>query len=373
MHARIPANALEAAVDRHERFATGRPGGLRLILRFSMLEGAMLQKRHLAGADLMGSNLAGGKLAGADLAGAHLYCCDLREIDLRAANLTNADLRGSSLKGARLYGARMDGVDLRDAHVAVVEASGLYRMWTVDPSRTVSDLGPDGVLRQGVDLRFASLKRARLGKARLKGADFSGANLSGADLAYADLRGCVFADTILTGVDLEHLRIDSAALATCILDPDAEAVAQADSVRRMLDEAEQWVDNFGRQGRVADLSGMDLRPAGGAFASRRLAGIKAIGVRAIEIDFSKSLLTGANFRDADLRGADFSYCDLRGVSFRNSQLSFANFTGARIGSIRKEDGAAVATDFEGATTIGATFDAPIVQPSPAPLALALPC
>jgi uncharacterized protein YjbI with pentapeptide repeats len=321
----------------------------------------------------MGSNLAGGKLAGTDLAGAHLYCCDLREIDLRAANLTNADLRGSSLKGARLYGARMDGVDLRDAHVAVVEASGLYRMWTVDPSRSVSDFGPDGVLRQGVDLRFASLKRARLGKARLKGADFSGANLSGADLAYADLRGCVFAETILTGVDLKHLRIDPAALATCILDPDAEAVAQADSARRMLDETEQWVDNFGRQGRVADLSGMDLRPAGAAFAGRRLAGIKAMGVRAIEIDFSKSLLTGANFRDADLRGADFSYCDLRGVSFRNSQLSFANFTGVRIGSIRKEDGAAVATDFGGATTIGATFDAPIIQPSPAPLALALPC
>lgn len=352
------ALAIEAAIQLHERFATGRPGGRRLVLRFFRLTGLFVQKRILTGVDFTGSNLSCARMAGADLSLSQLYCCDLRDSDLRATNLTNADLRGSSLRGVRLNGARMDGVDLRDARLARVEASGLFKVWSVDPDRPAPEVGPDGNIRHGVDLRHASLKRARLGNARLKGADFTGANLAGAELAGADLRDCTFVDTILTGVDLKHVRIDPAALATCVLDPDALALASAGAVRETLDQGETWVDSRGRSGRVADLSGLDVRPVADAFAGRRLAGLRGSGMRAIDVDFSGSLLTGAVLRHADLRGAKFCGCDLRGVSFKDSQLAFADFSGATIGAIAKEDGTSVSTDFENTNLIGAVFDTP---------------
>lgn len=357
---------LEAEIQLHERFVTGLPGGRRLVLRFFRLAGAMLQKRRLAGADLTGSNLSDAKMAASDLSSALLYCCDLRGVDLRAANLTNADLRGSSLRGAKLYGARMDGVDLRDARLARTEAKSPFRVWTTDPDRPAPRIGSDGEIRQGVDLRHASLKRARLGNAKLKDADFSGADMASADLTGADLRGCRFADTILTGVDLRRVRIDAVSLATCVLDPDASALAGADQVRQALDAAEAWVDSNGTRGQVADLTGLDVRPAAEAFAGRRLAGLRAAGLRAIDVDFSGSQLTGAVFRHADLRGAKFRGCDLRGVSFADCQLAFADFTGAVTGAIVKEDGTEVSTDFENANLTGAivAFQPPAAPEAP---------
>ena len=372
MPAHLHLQAVMSAVTLHEQFATGRPGGRRLVLRFGRLSGVVLQKRVLSGVDLTGSNLSASKLAVSDLSAANLYCCDLRDADMRGVNLTNADLRGSSLRGVRLYGARMDGVDLRDARLARVEAKGLYQRWTVDPDRPVPQAGPGGEIHLGVDLRHASLKRARLGNARLKNADFSGANMAGADLANANLQGCTFADTILTGVDLKHVRIDSLALKQCVLDPDEAALERAGDVRFALDEAEAWVNSGGRRGQVAELTDQDVRPVADAFAGRRLAGLRASGIRAIEVDFSGSLLTGATLQRADLRGAKFAGCDLRGVSFVDCQLGFADFTGATLGAIVKEDGSEVSTDFTGANLTGAIFDPP-TQNAPAREELALAC
>ena len=215
-----------------------------------------------------------------------------------------------------------------------------------------------GVLLVTVWQSYASLKRARLAGARLKGVDFSGANLAGAELAYADLRGCVFADSILTGVNLDSVRIDPLALATCVLDPDQAARDAAPSVRAALDQAEAWVDSGGRVGRFADLSRLDVRPAADAFANRRLAGLRAGGIRAIDVDFSGSLLAGATFRHADLRGAVFKGCDLRGASFADCQLGFADFTGAVMGAVVKDDGAQFFTDFSDANLTGTIFDGP---------------
>lgn len=357
MPARIHKQAFLGAVDLHERFVTGRPGGRRLVMRFARLAGLMMQKRILSGADLTGSNLSGAKLAASDLASALLYCCDLRDIDMRGCDLTNADLRGSSLRGARLYGARLDGADLRDARLAKVDADGAFRVWTVDPARTTPN-NADGVMIQGVDFRHSSLKRAKLAGAKLKGADLSGANLAGAELAYADLRDCVFSNAILTGVDLRTVRIDPQSLSDCVLDPDDTAWAEASVVRAALNQAEIWFDGGGRTGQCADLSGRDVRPAADAFAGRRLAALRAVGMRAIDVNFSESILVGAVFRGSDLRGAIFSGCDLRGASFVGCQLAFADFTGATFGSLRREDGSKFTTDFTDANLTGALLDEP---------------
>lgn len=266
----------------------------------------------------------------------------------------------------------MDGADLRDARLAKVEADGVFRVWTVDPTRQVAR-DVDGVVVHGVDLRHASLKRAKLAGARLKGADFTGSNLAGAELSYADLRGCVFADAILTGVNLESVRIDPQALAGCVLDPDETAWGGAAAVRSALDEAESWFESGGRLGRCADLSGLDVRPAADAFAGRRLAALRAVGMRAIDVNFSQSLLAGAVFRGADLRGAVFADCDLRGANFDGCQLAFADFTRAIIGPLKREDGTALVTDFTNANLTGAVLDKPLPPSSAVASDLLLAC
>ena len=123
---------------------------------------------------------------------------------------------------------------------------------------------------------------------------------------------------------------------------------------------------------ASDLSGPDVRPAADAFANRRLAGLRAGGIRAIEVDFSGSLLTGATFRRADLRGAVFKGCDLRGASFVDCQLAFSDFSGTVMGAVRKAGGAEFFTDFSDANVTGAVFDAPPPAAS-RPLELDLAC
>ena len=344
------------AVTSHERFASGRPGGLRLILRFGNLRGVTLQQRDLRGVDLTGCNLESGHLAAARLDEAILFCCDLRRADLRAANLTNADLRGVSLKAANLYGACLDGTDFRDARLAKVHADGLFRVWSADPEREHQRFGPDGEVRLGVDFRHASMKRARLGGARLRGADFSGANLTGASLDGAVLEGATFNDTILTGVNLERVHLDPAVLSRCVRDPDAAALARSAQLREALVRFEAWVVGGRSGGTEEDFSGEDLRPLGDALSGRKLAGLSAPGARAIDVRFTDSLLAGANFRDADLRGADFRNCDLRGVNFRNCRLGFADFRGADLRPLVMRDGRRLEASFDGAVLLGALFD-----------------
>lgn len=364
MSVKTDPRQFEDAVRSHERFAAGRPGGMRLILRFGLLPGIMLQQRDLRGVDLTGCNLEGARLAAARLAEAALYCCNLRRADLRAANLTNADLRGVSLKGANLYGAGLDGADFRGARLGQVQANGLFKVWSADPDRESIRFSADGEVRLGVDFRHASMKRACLVGARLQGADFSGANLTGASLENADLEGARFSDAILSGVNLQRVRIDRRALTECVMDPDLHSIARAANLLRALDRFEAWVRNDSGVGETTDFAGEDLRTLGDALAGRQLAGLSAPGARGIDVRFAGSLLAGANLRDADLRGADFSGCDLRGVSFRGCRLGFATFTGAALGALEMRDGRRLETDFTDAVLIGAVFD-PGMRPAAA--------
>ena len=79
-------------------------------------------------------------------------------------------------------------------------------------------------------------------------------------------------------------------------------------------------------------------------------------MRAIDVNFSNSLLVGAVFRGSDLRGAVFAGCDLRGASFIGCELAFADFSGAIFGPLRREDGSEISTDFTQANLTGAVLD-----------------
>jgi len=56
---RMNQSQLDLMLDAHERFATGRPGGRRLSLKFANLNGLDLSGRVLTDADLSGCSFEG--------------------------------------------------------------------------------------------------------------------------------------------------------------------------------------------------------------------------------------------------------------------------------------------------------------------------
>lgn len=345
---------LEYFLKAHERFVTRKSGGVRLIYKFGDLRGIFLQLRQLSEIDFTGCDLSGAKLAMAQFERASFYCATLENADCRGTNLCQADLRGVKLRGSNLYGAKLDDSDFRDALLARADVDQGYRLvggGIADPETE------NGGIRS-VDFRDCSLKRARLGGARLQGADFSGANLDGANLTGARLDNANLTGAILTGVDLKSARLFGAVLQDCVLDPTAEALARSDLLRDALLEAEKWLASKRVIGAAAQLASEDLRPLRGEMKKRRLPGLAAADCCGIDVDFSESLLTAANFAGADLRGARFAGADLRGANFRNCKLAHADFSGADLSPLPFGDDSVQITNFDEATLTGAIFTGP---------------
>lgn len=348
---KYPESDVVRFVAAHERFVKRAADGVRLQLRFADMRGLILQRRDLSEADFAGSDWSRSRLAMSKFIRASFYCATLVRADLRGADLSQADLRGASLRGANLYGAMLDDADFRDAELAVANALDGYHLARIDDGGPTPETGSDPA-RRGVDLRNCSLKRARLSGARLQGADFSGANLHGAQFRGARLDRVVFHDAILTGVDLTGTHFPAGALARCVLDPDKPALDRVPALLEILSAAEHWLSIQGADGAAAQLGGEDLRPLGTGLVKRRLPGLVAPDVCAVDVDFSESLLTGANFSGADLRGAIFDGADLRGTSFRNCRLAHARFVGSDLRPLPRSDGGEHPVDFSGASVDG---------------------
>lgn len=351
---KFPESDIARFVVAHEQFVRRVAGGVKLQLRFADMRGLILQKRDLSEADFAGSDWTWSRLAMSKFIRTSFYCATLVRADLRGVNLSQADLRGASLRGANLYGAMLDEADFRDAELAVANARDGYHLARVEDGETAPAAGSEPP-RRGVDLRNCSLKRARLRGARLQGADFSGANLHGAQFKGARLDGAVFHGAILTGVDLKGTRFPEGALASCVMDPSKESLDRTGALLEILAAAERWLASKGREGAVAELSGEDLRTLAEGLVNRRLPGLVAMGVCAVNMDFSGSLLTGANFSGADLRGAKFDGADLRGANFQDCKLAHAQFVGSDLRPLPLGGGREHPVDFTGATVDGVVF------------------
>lgn len=141
--------ALEAAA----RCVASKPSALADRDIVFNLNGAQLDRAHLAGirlprANLIDASLCKASLQDSDLSRAELIYCDLTE-----ANLRNAAVTKSFMGGARLVDADLREADLAEAHL------------------------------ERADLSRANLARANLSSAKLFGAELSGADLEGANLS----------------------------------------------------------------------------------------------------------------------------------------------------------------------------------------------
>lgn len=364
---------MNAVVAAHENFVLGRPNGARALLRMAVAPRVRIDKRTLRDADFTGAQLVGASFRMADLERAAFYCANLGGCDFRGSNLKRSDLRGAGLAGANLGGAVLDEADIRSAVLYLTDSlAGIKRVGarSEQPGVAASLRGAslaaanlDDTVAYSVDFTNCSLKGARLRNANLKNANFSHANLDGVDLKGAKLAGATFGGAIMTGIRIAELNFAPGQLTGCVLDPTPEAVALADQIQVLLDQAETWIQTQGKRGGRAVLDGLDLRPVRTRFHGRILPALSAKRTCSVGIDFSDSQLQGASFEGADLRGANFTGADLRGVSFRGAQLAHARFTGAELGALQLHDGKVRPVDVAGATLDGTGLLRAIATPT----------
>ncbi len=149
---------------------------------------------NMSGWDLEGINLAGKNLVTAQLRGARLGKADLSQAQLGGADLTRADLRKAVMIGVwpregkvgpSLRYADLRGADLTDA---VLNGSDCFGA-SMSRAKLTKALLRDGVNLQSADLRRADLRGAVLTDAKLQDADLRGAKLFETDMTRANLRG----------------------------------------------------------------------------------------------------------------------------------------------------------------------------------------
>src|SRR5437016_4158133 len=157
--------ALVDILEAHERFFSGKDGGVRADLSGANLSRADLSGANLSGTILRNANLEGtdlrkAKLPGADLSGANLRKADLRNTDMTEAILPGADLTEAQASGVEFFRCDLSNVNFQRAHL------------------------------RNVNLRLANVNGTKfsvadMGVAILRETDLAGADLSGVDLSTA--------------------------------------------------------------------------------------------------------------------------------------------------------------------------------------------
>src|SRR5712664_3735496 len=179
--------SLAGILEAHERFFSGKDGGVRA---------------DLTGADLSHADLTGVNLTGAILRNASLEGSDLRKAKLPGADLSNANLRKADLRNTDMTEAILPGADLTEAQASGVE---FFRC----------------------DLSNVSFERARLRNVNLRLANVNGARFSGADMGVAILRETDLTGADLSGVDLSTARRCASASWKCSMDSSKNWAARA--------------------------------------------------------------------------------------------------------------------------------------------------
>ena len=136
---------LKIILDDHQKWRSGKEGGVRANLTGANLEGvnltganlefvnlswANLRKANLTKANLYRAHLENSDLHNTDLSSAYLYevnlvKANLAGADLYEATLTDANLAGANLYKVNLYGANLYGATLEGANL---EGANLYRV-----------------------------------------------------------------------------------------------------------------------------------------------------------------------------------------------------------------------------------------------------
>jgi len=255
---------LDEALNAHERFVNRAGGGMRLILRYTVLDGLDLAGRDLREVDLSACSLVGCDLRVARLDQAVLFGCDLSQADLTGAALVRADLRGTVLCGANLTGVDMTDADCRPGKV--VQNSGDNTLNSGEGPATdatgavLQRASLDRSTADNADFSDCALVDAKLSGAKLKNASFESGTLDGVDLSGSNLEGVELSGAVLKNVNLKGAVLKDAKTKGVIREPSKEAVARRPMLLERLSSHQLWRMTGGAQGAQADVRGENVTP-----------------------------------------------------------------------------------------------------------------
>jgi uncharacterized protein YjbI with pentapeptide repeats len=186
-----------------------------------------------------------------------------------------------------------------------------------------------------LDLAELDFKGAVLARADLYGSDFTAANLSGADLSKTRLDRAVLIRANLSGANLT----DATILRPTIYSDDKNALtdapkfAGANLTRIHVQAILSGADFRGADMTDADFSPLEARAGQGTMttlASNVLRNCDFSGAHMWHANMTRSVLTFSRFTGTDLRGVKFNDAELTKVDFSGADLTGADFTGADV-------------------------------------------
>lgn len=322
---KISQDQLDAMVDLHNRFLSGRLGGRRAVLDNVDLTGLSLKGKKLRQASFSACIMEGMDLSHADFQEAELYACDLSHSNLYQTIFVRADLRGARIENANLEGADLESADLRVGGVAKEGEYSAHRNAVNFRGANLSGAKLAGSMASNADFSDAMLSGANMSRADLSNAMLEGANLSNADIHGTSLKGANIKSAILTGVNAKELKDTGIDLSEAITDANVGiAVSDLDEpLPQLLEKHRDWLKTRGTSGVQLDLEGVDLRSLG-SLKMEHLTAIKAANAKFIGMNLYKVQMQSAVLDHSDFRNCDVDEADLRGSSFKGANFSHAN-------------------------------------------------
>lgn len=296
------------------------------------LAGKKLAELDLSGLDLHGANLAGANLTRANLTGANLAGADLSKALLSEADLSRANLKGAKMPAALLMKAKLPQADL----------TGVDLTKGVCSQADFTKAKMAGGKYESTLFEKATLKEADLSKAAAPKSYFLTADLSGATFAQSDLTKAVFMKAKMDRVDFSRVTAKGA----IFWEVSGEQVKFGGSDctnMRIGKSALPGADFKGSAMPKASLIGNDF--TGGNFQdcelkrglvdSCKLANANLYHVKAVQAQFTKSDLSGANMVGVNLfkgslRKARLVNTDLRGSNLYGVETIRAEVTDVKL-------------------------------------------
>lgn len=326
----------------HDKYLKGNAGGRRL--DFSLQTGHELNfsGKNLSSAEFVGAFLNHSDFSHARLHQANFFGATLNNSSFVEADLTQADMRGAQMQGVNFTNAVLNEANLSDGLLLMRRQSGeLGPVHNIDARRRLLDAvfknttaqraKFSGAITLSTDLSFANFKGAKL-----NGVNFSGSNLRGVTFENADLRGCNFSNTnmnstILLGANLDGAVFDGADLTAsmvhlekvnaqtfCHATMTKSLESLAYSIKEIIANHKIWVNTIGKEGKRADLVGLNLSH------------VMLDGVQFQAASLKHSLLDGASFNGAIFTMSDLSGCNAHGAAFAKSNCCGTNFSLSRL-------------------------------------------
>jgi uncharacterized protein YjbI with pentapeptide repeats len=140
------------------------------------------------------------------------------------------------------------------------------------------------------------------------------------------------AGCILIGATMDFATTHGADMTKILTQQVMPDIAQTLIIDNLLTEHTKWAESDGREGKPADLTGMDLRHVT-SLSQRRLTALIAPDALLYGVNLEGASLQGSNLGGADLRSAKLGGADLRGCNLSGALLNHTDLRDTKLGPL----------------------------------------